>query len=343
MTNLFHKYLILFLIVLYPLLGSGQQLELKEHDYYRSSDFLIKKFQFSDRYNFQGNDDIFKNLTNTSFYKQHKVKKIEVFDSKNVLVRMIELDTVGKIVKQGYRNSYFFHINETASDKSSQITVNSYFNKNKLMKVDTLTSTYYDYINADTIIKYVRTSSVSYKNGDLINEQNRYYNDQYYNKPFISNGITSSPFVRESKKIKKKAKPVIFLKKELLRNYDTTILYQSRFTSSNKILSFSIDSGKTSINFEETVKYPFVKKYQKKSYKDTCYTDGESFREPTQYDEPHYRCSQYYNGLKHLPHYSYKTNEQGLYEYYVSTYHSADVNVKPVTTIIYSFKYDFFE
>lgn len=370
-------YFKLFLLFTVPLSGSSQELEIGNNNNYIPGGYYLS-YTFNQRYSF---NDYFKfYLGSTGYYKLKNVKKMEVYDaSGKTLFYLLELDTAGKILRTGQLgNQYFTTVEYIIGKSSEQASIVRCYQGNELMRADTNYYKEYHYKNTDTLISFSRRTYVTYKKGELINEQNAYYNENYLNKEItINNPIltTCLTYDKRGKLISEKPDN-IYLKKKLKTDYDTSLLYKCRIQIYDEGFYAMSDSGRNEILFENIAKHPFAKKWRSEDKKD-CFTDGECFDEPSSLlqsmwcGNSMYRYHESINAFS----YGYTQNENGLHENYFTDFYPLDTNKvvpppvdslaransaivfmqnpgfystprrmsTPVRTINYIFKYEYFE
>jgi hypothetical protein len=300
----FYSWL-LFICVFPPVIYS-QELEIATNHY--SPDFYVDH-GFSNRYQVNYYSDY--SLPRTSHYKQKKVKKVELYNTYNQVCWMAELDTAGKITKSGIRGYYYFIVTESYIGPNKEyITITKYFDQQKLVRADTSVSVRFSFQRADTAMSFTRTTHKIYKRGELINEQNIYYNETYLNKPVLAS--SNSPWVMISLYGEDPDKPKVYFKEKLATHYDTAKLYYCQTKTFDHDFYASVDSGAADLRLEQIATHPFVKKYRNNE-EANYFVDGESFEEPSQYHEA-MRCGSYYYHQQHQDDgfsYGYTTNEKG--------------------------------
>jgi hypothetical protein len=360
---------LLLLVCLFPLEFYSQELEIGTENY--SPDFYINR-GFANRY--QSNYYSNYQLRSASEYKLKKVSKVELYDSNNQLCWMAELDTAGKITRSGIRGYYYFIVTGSyVNPDNSYTSVVQYFDHQKLVRLDTIISASFSYTNADTSMHFSRRTHKIYKRGELINEQNEYYNEKYLNKPVVID--RSSPFANIIYYGEDPNQPKVYLDKKLKHNYDSAKLYWCQDHIFDHDFYATSGSGHADIHPEKLKKHPFGKKYMSKDQK-KYFVDGEAFEEPSEYQEA-MRCGSYYYHMEHRDDgvvYGYTRNEKGLQDNFYSDYYPVDTSKvaeavpetsagtklvavtidgygvplqrrlpTPVRTVLYTFKYEYFE
>lgn len=142
---------------------------------------------FNDRYREQDHPKI-TFCGETSFYKKQKVQQIMVKDSRGDVIWDMEFSDDGAIVSQGVRGrEYYIRTYPLNSNTNLPKKAVHYYQGELLVRLDTIIKGVVQFENEDTLMYYDYYSIKTYKLGALINEQNRYYNENY-------DGISNYPW-----------------------------------------------------------------------------------------------------------------------------------------------------
>ena len=166
--------------------------------------------------------------------------------------------------------------------------------------------------------------------GKVINEQNRYYNDKYYNKALrISNPL----FMQMPDSINRSVSsfnpqlPHIYLRKLLRTDYDSLKWYCSEEVALDGNLNCYLQSSKRNVPEDSLKGHPFLKHY-KTNQIHRYNVEGAGFNEPVNYNPDDIENSHgmdYDDGMV----YGYTSNAAGLHDtYYVDYYAPLPVKTK---------------
>ena len=264
-------------------------------------------------------------LDNTGFYGTQKVKSMSVYDAYNRLYRYFEFDTMGTIIKRGAQNYYYYTENSYLQlTPSKLLEITSYYLSpgGALVRRDSVYRIYTRYEFADTVIAWTKYITSVYKRGDLINEQNEYYNTRYYNKKVVINNRGGGGFnytVDEDGELTNiNPSGHVFIKKLLKSDYKPGSLYKCSKLTSDDGFYASCNNGHKSLNRMDLLHHRLAKKFSQNN-KTEYFTDGEWFVEPViNYNEP-MDCG-HNREHRNEPWINYSTNAKGLYDTCFSMY-----------------------
>ena len=156
-----------------------------------------------------------------AFYKSKKVKSINVYSERKNKLYSFDLDIDGKVLKTGVQEHYF-KTSENYYDKDSlYCSVTCYWQGEVLVRTDTNRLKQMEWKRNDTLLFCSERELKTNKIGYLINEQNRYYNEQYLNKKIK----LENPPMMIHLEGEDYTKPRIYLKKPFKTNYDSLKMY----------------------------------------------------------------------------------------------------------------------
>lgn len=257
------------------------------------------------------------NLENTGFYLTHKVKSMSVYRADNKLYRYWEFDTAGIIIKTGAQNYYYTEHAFKQTGPSKTLHITSYYLSpgGRMVRCDSVYRYYTRYTITDTVIGWSRYTIIVHKTGDLINEQNNYYNTHFYNKKVVVHDMGLGSGVAEDengKFVNVNAKGHVFIQKKLKTNYKSDSVYRCSLVSSDEGFYASCNNGHKDLTRMQLIHHPAANKFNQNSQR-IYFTDGEWFDEPAvDYNEP-MECG--YNRERHNePWVHCSANSKGLYD-----------------------------
>lgn len=284
-------------------LSIAQQIEF-DHSYKES---LGMKPGFNNRfYGFYQSEVSF---GDAAFYKSKKVKSITVYGERKNKLYSFDLDTNGKVLKTGVQE-YYFKTSENYFDKDSlYCSVRCYWQGDILVRTDTNKLKQMEWKRNDTLLfcskRELRTNKIGY----LLNEQNRYYNEQYLSKKIK----LKNPPIMIYMEGDDYTKPRIYLKKPFKTDYDSLKMYATFSYGFIDNKYGSAQNGKQEIDLNAINDGFYCKNCDAISSME-YFIEGENFDEPTEYIEPNY-CGSHYYRIAHWNDgisYKFDLNEKGL-------------------------------
>ncbi len=262
-------------------------------------------------------------LKDVHLYKKKKVKKILVYSNDSILLQATELDSSGKIVKEGTFDGQYFRVS-CSSGANPKKTAYSYYLQNRLMRTDTNVNTNFEYKNGDTMMQFHRSERFVYRSGELLNKQNRYYNNSYFRKRIRVNREGSN--VTYVNRWGWKRHYVTFLKKRFPTNFDSLKIYLA--SSSIEQGSFYARKSRVTLDTAAIKTHPFFKRYRP-IQKTTIHVAGQNFQEPYfGYSNDGWSCG-FSNRWRDYPTFEkleWTYNDKGLQDTYLSLYYPQDTS-----------------
>lgn len=245
---------------------SVEMTSANELGYYYSSETFDRRFRIEGEYKFANGLP--------AFYKSKKVKRIEIYDLDNRLNYECNLDTAGKIIDYGFlMKNYFLKIKTEQLKPEEYYRVIQYFQDGELVKKDSNFNYYKEFKNFDTSFYFSVDSRFQYMRGDLINAQNRYYNERYFNKNVddkessLGNRGVFSMNLADQK----------YYTKPFKADYDSLKLYLTEHILYAE--GFHHYDGKKKLEWSDVQDHHFFRQSKDKSIND-YYVDGAEFNEP---------------------------------------------------------------
>lgn len=297
-------------------------------------------------------------IDKTDYYQQKKVKKILLYDSySNALTYMVELDSTGKIIRQGIRGVRYFIVTFSDTDASkTRRNITEYYEKDELVRSDYTYIREMNFTYKDTVYTYLQTVTRSYKRGALINEQNTYYNIRQshstpkylwhskYPMKYMTKYLRNekSKFTWKAWDINKRGELVLHKhwRKKFRNDFVADSLYLCMAKIENYVRFYILDSVKHDV-FPDLKKFAPVRSQNSVSFK----IPGENYIEPTHLYTPMscgYARSQDREN-KSITSYKYSENVNGLHATYFWEQKDKKNSDQNHSAIIYRFEYEYFE
>lgn len=334
----------------------AQQVEIELNQYgggYGSSSV------FNDRYSIPYHTSF--KLDSSPFYKKMKVRKLEIYKYRNELHWMAELDSTGKVIREGRLGVRYFIVTQNIrNENDSQTFISQYFQGHVLIRTDTTFSTKLWMKVKDTIITYNKIVSKVYKKGTLLNEQNTYYNSLYRKPVFKYVKYAKNPIrysihqfktlqyriITQEYKMGRNGQIAVHkkLRRKLKTDYDTAQLYLCKKETNYGGFIKKIDSVKIQYLYGAEINAKvFTKIIKKNNIK--YVTQGENFHE---------QCSIYRSMScgyarsqdqkeRERTAYRFMKLPNGLYSEYIWVHTDMEPSEPYSSGPIFSFKYLFFE
>lgn len=300
---------ILLLLASLPLMA--QQIEFKLN---ARSDYGYSN-TFDNRYRGPLYEDY--NLENRGFYRAKKVKSMSVYRVDNTLYRYWEFDTAGTIIKTGAQNFYFTTYTSKQTGPWQALDISTHYKSpgGSMVRCDSIYRNYTRHTIADTVIGWRGYRILVYKTGELINEQNNYYNTKFYNKKVALNdrGMGMGSFMNEHGQwVDINAGGHVFIEKVLKTDYQADKIYKCSEVITEDGFFASCNNGHKDLTQMQLLHHPVARRYNQ-NHKKNYLTDGEWFDEPmVDFNEP-MDCG--YNRRHHNePWVHCSSNSRGLYD-----------------------------
>ncbi len=265
-------------------------------------------------------------LKDVHLYKVKKVKKIFVFSKDSILLQVTELDSSGEIIREGNYDGEYFQVRSSVGKNPSISSVTYYLN-NRLIRTDTTIQEGGEFNKDDTLMLYNRLERYEYKTGELLNQQNSYYNEQYYWKPIRVN--RKGTHITYRNRFRMKPRYIVFLKKKFPTNFDSLKVYPS---SIGIYATFYAQKGNLPIDTAAYRTHSFFKSHPP-IQKTTFLIRGQSFREPHLYfnSDRGYECGNHdYSDYPTFEGHDWTYNEMGLQDTYFSRYYPQDTSLAAI-------------
>lgn len=260
-------------------------------------------------------------LLNPELYHQRHISKVELFYAHDsTLFYSVQFDSSGRVLEERKKANYFLIGTQRISDtlRHSDTLILSYYRLTKLLRRDTLVTQFFQYRHADTTISFSRQHNRIWYNGELINEQNEYYNKQFLNKKIKPNK-SHNPVYNIAMRGKPKA--YVYLQRRLKTNYDSSRMYHCIHSIQDINFYASTDSGKKTLDQILLKNHPFAKKAGSKDQR-KYQAEGADFNEPVFFYESHGCGTGLYlaQQMRARTSYGYTSRPDGLYDTFFTDY-----------------------
>jgi hypothetical protein len=264
-------------------------------------------------------------LLNTALYHQQHIRKVELFHANDSsLFYSVTFDSNGRVLEERKKANYFLISTQRRTDSIQHIDtlVQNYYRQSKLLRCDTLITQFFQYQQADSSISFSRQYNSIWYNGQLVNEQNEYYNQQFLNKKINPNKSHNMVY---DIAYGSKPKAQVYLQRRLKTNYDSSKMYNCIRAIQDINFYASTDSGKKALDRIHLKNHPFAKKAGSKDQR-KYQTEGADFNEPIFVYDSYVCGTGRYRAQQILARtsYGYTTRPDGLYDTFFTDYHPGE-------------------
>jgi len=264
-------------------------------------------------------------ISTPSFYKEKKIKKIMIYADDTLLMHLLELDTAAKFVRQAFFDGIYLK-DSWSKGVNPHINTVSYFEKHRLIRTDTVIRTNFYYRSKDTLMSFAWEEERTYKAGSLLNQQNRYFNQNFLDSPIVAPKLSLTGNRTEKSATETK----IYLTEKIPIDFDSLRLYlASRSLDVNYFQANKIN-GNILIDTLLLKKHAFYRIYNKSHQKKT-FVAGEDFVEPEIYATDSNSSQGLQSGdTGKSSDYDFTTNENGLYNAWYHITQEPEKNKKAI-------------
>lgn len=269
-------------------------------------------------------------IAGTELYYKNKVHHIQVKSPEGYIKYEAALDRSGQCIFETYplREAQLEICYTYNEEGKPMIKVEHYNRKGLTCIIDSTVYTYHRQQVGDTLITFTHVAKSRYKIGSLLNEQNTYYDERFYNKPLIIREAYDRSVQADS--------PKIYLDKLLRQDYEPGRYYRCSVQGYDEQLNI-IQNGQEYKASPSDLQGKF-QAYFHPIPTLQYFEDGASFEEPVSADNSIGVCG---TGMatmqqgRNTQAYGFDTLSNGLYSAYVLK--SKGRTIQTVYKIQYSF------